>query len=134
MTGNPRQAVADEASRGGSSLGVPFPSDDQGDEHEDQDEGEDQSPEADTDDQADDQNADEPSGSAGDSGDGRGDSRAPAGSPSGGRLAGAGAGWVLGVLLWGWVVLPFVKGGPAQVGKTLRAKFLNQAPDGSQLP
>lgn len=45
-----------------------------------------------------------------------------------------GAGWVLGLLLWGWVGLPFLKGGPAQVKKTLMAKFFNKAPDGSFLP
>ena len=45
-----------------------------------------------------------------------------------------GAGWVLGLLVWGWVVLPFVKGGPKQVKKVWMAKFLNKAPDGSFLP
>lgn len=45
-----------------------------------------------------------------------------------------GAGWVLGLLLWGWVGVPFVKGGPAQVKKVWMAKFLNKAPDGSWLP
>lgn len=55
-------------------------------------------------------------------------------SLGGGQIASAGAGWVLGVLLWGWIVLPFVKGGPTQVAATLRAKFLNQSPDGSALP
>lgn len=63
---------------------------------------------------------------------------APTGrTSSGGRAASAvdtGAGWVLGLLLWGWVGLPFLKGGPAQVKKTLMAKFLNKAPDGSFLP
>lgn len=49
-------------------------------------------------------------------------------------LAGDGAGWVLGLLLWGWVAVPFVKGGPAQVKKVWMAKFLNKAPDGSWLP
>ena len=52
----------------------------------------------------------------------------------GGQVASAGAGWILGVLVWGWIVLPFVKGGPGQVAVTLRAKFLNQAKDGSPLP
>lgn len=45
-----------------------------------------------------------------------------------------GAGWVLGLLLWGWVVLPFIKGGPEQVKAVWMAKFLNKAPDGSPLP
>uniref|UniRef100_UPI003B3AE343 hypothetical protein n=1 Tax=Micromonospora sp. TaxID=1876 RepID=UPI003B3AE343 len=45
-----------------------------------------------------------------------------------------GAGWVLGLLLWGYVVLPFIRGGPDRVAAVLRAKFLNQAPDGTELP
>jgi len=48
--------------------------------------------------------------------------------------AGDGAGWLLGILLWGLVGLPFVKGGPAQVKRVWMAKFLNKAPDGSYLP
>lgn len=57
-----------------------------------------------------------------------------AGEPSRLRLAGDGAGWLLGILLWGMVGLPFVKGGPAQVKKVWLAKFFNKAPDGSYLP
>jgi hypothetical protein len=45
-----------------------------------------------------------------------------------------GAGWLLGLLLWGWVVLPFTKGGPVAVKNVWMAKFLNKAPDGSDLP
>ncbi len=45
-----------------------------------------------------------------------------------------GAGFVLGLLFWGWVGLPFLRGGPAEVKKTLLAKFFNKAPDGSELP
>lgn len=45
-----------------------------------------------------------------------------------------GAGWVLGLLVWGWVALPFIKGGPAGVKKVLMAKFFNKAADGSWLP
>lgn len=48
--------------------------------------------------------------------------------------AGDGAGWVLGLLLWAGVVLPFLHGGPAGVKAWWMAKFLNKAPDGSQLP
>jgi hypothetical protein len=44
-----------------------------------------------------------------------------------------GAGFVLGLLVWGWVVLPFLKHGPKGVKDVLRAKFLNKAPDGSWL-
>lgn len=45
-----------------------------------------------------------------------------------------GAGLVLGVLVWVWVVLPFLKGGPTQVKDVLRAKFLNRSADGEWLP
>lgn len=45
-----------------------------------------------------------------------------------------GAGWVLGLLLWAWIGMPFLKGGPAQVKKVWMAKFFNKAPDGSFLP
>lgn len=64
----------------------------------------------------------------------------PPAPPLGGRGAGlrsgvdTGAGFLLGLLVWGWVVLPFVQGGPAQVKKVLYAKFLNKTPDGKWLP
>lgn len=45
-----------------------------------------------------------------------------------------GAGFVLGLLVWGWVILPFLKNGVAGVRNTLRAKFFNKAADGSWLP
>jgi hypothetical protein len=53
-----------------------------------------------------------------------------------GRAAGGsdGANWVLGLLLWAGVVLPFIQGGPAGVKAWWLAKFLNKAPDGSWLP
>jgi hypothetical protein len=44
-----------------------------------------------------------------------------------------GAGLVLAVLFWAWLGLPMLRGGPAEVKKTLRAKWLNQAPDGTWL-
>jgi hypothetical protein len=49
-------------------------------------------------------------------------------------VASDGAGWVLGLLLWAGVGLPFLKGGPTQVKAWWMAKFLNKAPDGSWLP
>lgn len=55
-------------------------------------------------------------------------------APSAPAAVNTGAGWVLGLLLWGWVILPFVKGGPTGVKNTFLAKFLNKAPDGSRLP
>lgn len=50
------------------------------------------------------------------------------------RVVDDAAGFLLGLLVWGWIVLPFIQGGPAKVGAVWRAKFLNQAPDGSPLP
>lgn len=41
---------------------------------------------------------------------------------------------ILGLLLWGWVVRPYLAGGTEGIKNLLRAKFLNQAKDGSQLP
>jgi hypothetical protein len=65
----------------------------------------------------------------------RGSTRGSGGSSGRGfKPINDGAGWVLGLLLWGWIGLPFVKGGPAQVKKVLMAKFFNKAPDGSFLP
>lgn len=46
----------------------------------------------------------------------------------------SGAGFILGLLVWGWVVLPFLTGGPTGVRNVLRAKFFNKAADGSWLP
>lgn len=45
-----------------------------------------------------------------------------------------GAGFILGVLFWSWIALPFLKNGPSGVTNMLRAKFTNKAPDGSWLP
>lgn len=44
------------------------------------------------------------------------------------------AGVVLGLLAWGWVALPLLRGGPTEVRNTLRAKFFNKGPDGRWLP
>lgn len=100
-------------------------------------------PELDNDEPADDEPAGSPPDGDEDQGDDAGDDSAddrPSASTrprSGGRavsVADDGAGWILGLLLWGWVVLPFVKGGPTGVKNVLMAKFLNKAPDGSWLP
>lgn len=45
-----------------------------------------------------------------------------------------GAGWVLGLILWAGVVLPYLKHGPDGVKAWWMAKFLNKAKDGSYLP
>jgi hypothetical protein len=50
------------------------------------------------------------------------------------QWAATGAGFVLGLLFWTWVALPFLKDGPAGVQTMLKAKFTNKAPDGSWLP
>jgi hypothetical protein len=62
--------------------------------------------------------------------------RAPRpGRAAGGSFGGDGAGWILGLLLWSGVVLPFLNGGGAAGVKAWwMAKFLNKAPDGSWLP
>lgn len=44
------------------------------------------------------------------------------------------AGFLLALLFWGWVALPFLQGGPAAVKDVIRAKFVNKGPDGSWLP
>ena len=41
---------------------------------------------------------------------------------------------LLGFLLWSWVVGPYIDNGTKGITATLRAKFLNQGPDGSELP
>jgi hypothetical protein len=61
------------------------------------------------------------------------DDRTPRASRSGGAVS-DGAGWVLGLLLWAGVVLPFIHDGPTGVKAWWMAKFLNKAPDGSALP
>jgi len=45
-----------------------------------------------------------------------------------------GAAWVLGLILWAGVVLPYLKKGPSGVKAWWLAKFFNKAPDGSELP
>lgn len=45
-----------------------------------------------------------------------------------------GAGALLGFLVWVWVVLPALIGGPARVRDVLRAKLTNKGPDGEELP
>lgn len=45
-----------------------------------------------------------------------------------------GAGWVLGLILWAGVVLPYLKKGPSGVKAWWMAKFFNKALDGSELP
>jgi len=47
----------------------------------------------------------------------------------------SGAGFILGLLFWTWVALPFLNnGGISGVRAQLKAKFTNKAPDGSWLP
>jgi hypothetical protein len=112
--------LRDGAYSGGSRLAVPFPAgrdEDQPDEDGPDEDGPDEDgPDEDEPDE------DQP------------DEDQPDEGGDGGGLAQDGAGWVLGILLWGWVVLPFLKGGPGQVKRTLMAKFLNKAADGSPLP
>lgn len=44
------------------------------------------------------------------------------------------AGVLVGLLLWGWVLLPLVRGGPDEVRRLLLAKFVNRDPEGRWLP
>lgn len=89
--------------------------------------------------------AGDPDDTPGDGQDGAGDEPADEGRPArapreggSGRTVnfdgGDGAGYLLGLLLWAGVVLPFLGSGPAGVKAWWMAKFLNKAPDGSELP
>jgi hypothetical protein len=65
--------------------------------------------------------------------------RRPAAPSSSGAVLGSGpvqsaGGFILAVLFWTWVALPFLQKGPTGVKDQLRAKFFNKAPDGSWLP
>jgi hypothetical protein len=44
-----------------------------------------------------------------------------------------GAGFLLAAILWAWVGLPFLKGGPSQVKAVLMAKLFNKDPKGQEL-
>lgn len=44
------------------------------------------------------------------------------------------AGFVLGLLVWGWFVRPFLSGGAQGVKAMLMAKFFNKKLDGTELP
>lgn len=44
----------------------------------------------------------------------------------GSGAAQTGSGFVLGLFFWGWVALPYLRGGAPEVRKTLLAKFLNK--------
>lgn len=112
----------------GSRLGVPFPAD--------VDEGQGDSGQADDGDEG---QGDEPDDSEPDSNEGQGD-EPEAGRVGSGRswqpsgAVSTGASWVLGLLLWGWVGLPFLRGGPDEVRRVFAAKFLNKGADGVELP
>ena len=50
------------------------------------------------------------------------------------QLAGNAAGFILGLTLWGWVIMPLLTGGPSRVKQVLLAKFVNKTPDRTWLP
>lgn len=83
-------------------------------------------PAPDNEDQGDEPDDDEDQGDEDDGGGGR--------TVSMPQAVNQGAGVMLGILLWGWVVLPFFRNGPTEVKRVWKAKFLNKAPDGSALP
>lgn len=56
----------------------------------------------------------------------------PVGRPSQGTEDAAAI--VLGFLVWLWVGLPLIQGGPKRMSAVLKAKFLNHSPHGSPLP
>jgi len=60
--------------------------------------------------------------------------RPPARRSRAGGVANTGAAFILGLLVWGWVVMPLIRTGPAGVRDTLRAKFFNKNPQGEWLP
>jgi len=43
-------------------------------------------------------------------------------------------GAVLALVVWSWVILPILQGGPDRMKNVLRAKFLNKGPKGEWLP
>jgi hypothetical protein len=43
-------------------------------------------------------------------------------------------GFILAFFVIGWVVLPFIQGGPQRVKALWLAKFTNKSPDGKWLP
>jgi hypothetical protein len=64
-----------------------------------------------------------------------GPSRESGGSArSGGLSVSDGSGVVLGLLFWGWIVVPYLKHGRGGVKAVLMAKFFNKSTDGSPLP
>jgi hypothetical protein len=50
------------------------------------------------------------------------------------QWANTGAGFVLALMFWTWVALPFLRSGPPGVKAMIKAKFTNKAPNGSWLP
>jgi len=52
---------------------------------------------------------------------------------SGISYANQGAGFVLGLLVWGWLVRPFLDGGVPGVKAVLMAKFFNKGTNGKEL-
>lgn len=53
---------------------------------------------------------------------------------SGFSMGNEAAGFVLGLMLWGWVVRPYLNGGLNGVKTVLMAKFFNKKLDGTELP
>lgn len=49
-------------------------------------------------------------------------------------VAGDAASVLLGFIVWGWLIRPYLAGGTPGIKNVLRAKFLNQGPKGEQLP
>lgn len=101
-------------------------------ESEDQGDDQDDAPEEDqgTDDQDDDAGGSSPAESS----PGSTGSNRPGRSGRSGVTVSDGSGVVLGLLVWGWFVVPYLKGGKNGVKAVLMAKFFNKSLDGSPLP
>ena len=56
------------------------------------------------------------------------------GSGSGAGVANDAGGFVLALLVWAWLALPLLQGGPERVRNVLRAKFVNKGASGEWLP
>ena len=61
-------------------------------------------------------------------------SRSRTSSPRAVAVSGDVTGFMLGLVFWAWVALPFLRSGTTGVKDTWRAKFVNKGPNGAWLP
>jgi hypothetical protein len=60
--------------------------------------------------------------------------RRPSRSTGSGFKSGDASGFLLGLLAWAWVILPYLQGGQDRVNAVLAAKFANKDTAGAWLP